>query len=64
MSKLFAGSSVLVVNGPGHGYTSAPSKCADTIIATYFANGTVPAQETLCEPDNEASFYFGGAATA
>jgi hypothetical protein len=60
MSDLFAGSSVLIVNGPGHGYVSAPSKCANAIIANYFENGTVPEQETWCEPDVEANYYFGG----
>jgi hypothetical protein len=62
MSKLFVGSGVLIVNGPGHGYQSAPSKCASTLIARYFANGTVPTQETWCEPDVEAKYYFGGGA--
>lgn len=59
MSKLFVGSGVLIVDGPGHGYASAPSKCANAIIANYFATGVVPAQETWCTPDVKAEYYFG-----
>jgi hypothetical protein len=62
MSKLFVGSGILIVNGPGHGYDSAPSKCADAAIAKYFADGTVPTEELVCEPDVEAKYYFGGGA--
>src|SRR5690349_19759880 len=35
MSRLFKGSGVVIVEGPGHGYSSAPSKCADEAVATY-----------------------------
>lgn len=62
MSKLFAGSGILIVDGPGHGYSAAPSKCANEIIAAYFENGTVPRQETWCDTDVEANYYFGGPA--
>lgn len=60
MSKLFAGSSVLIVDGPGHGYQEAPSKCAIGIIANYFATGAVPANETWCKTNVKAEYYFGG----
>lgn len=59
MSKLFAGSSVLIVDGPGHGYQEAPSKCAITIINNYFATGAVPVNETWCKTNVKAEYYFG-----
>ena len=59
MAGLFAGSGVVIVDGPGHGYASAPSKCANAIIAKYFASASVPQKETWCEPDVEADYYFG-----
>jgi hypothetical protein len=64
MSKLFAGSGVLIVDGPGHGYTSAPSHCANDVIATYMKSGTVPKQEKWCTPDVKAEYYFGAPAEA
>ena len=59
MSKLFAGSGVLIVDGPGHGYSSAPSRCASRIIADYFTSGVVPASETWCKTSVKAEYYFG-----
>jgi hypothetical protein len=59
MSKLFAGSSVFMVDTPGHGYQNAPSKCAADIIATYFAEGTVPESGLWCKTDVEPNYYFG-----
>ena len=60
MSKLFVDSSVFIVNVPGHGYENAPSKCADDIIAKYFAEGTVPEPGVWCEADVKPDYYFGG----
>jgi hypothetical protein len=60
MSRLFNGSAVLIADGPGHGYSRAPSKCVNEIIAKYFEDGTVPEQETWCKTDVEADYYFGG----
>ena len=61
MSALFEGSAVILVNGPGHGYASAPSDCADQYLAAYFADGTMPETDDIwCEPDVEANYYFGG----
>jgi hypothetical protein len=62
MSRLFKGSAVLVTNGHGHGYINAPSKCAYNIVKKYMKSGVVPEKETLCEPDVEASYYFGAEA--
>ncbi|KAF2819254.1 hypothetical protein CC86DRAFT_362654 [Ophiobolus disseminans] len=64
MSKLFAGSGVVIVNGPGHGYTTSPSRCSNAIISKYMKDGTVPEKETLCEPDAKADYYFGAKAEA
>lgn len=67
MSKLFAGSSVFIVDIPGHGYLNAPSKCANDIIATYFKDGTVPDPETevWCQANEniKAEYYFGAPLT-
>jgi pimeloyl-ACP methyl ester carboxylesterase len=60
MSKLFSGSSVFIVNVPGHGYGNAPSNCTNDILAAYFADGVVPELGTTCEADVEANYYFGG----
>jgi hypothetical protein len=59
MSGLFEGSGVVVVDGPGHGHTEAPSDCANQAIAAYSENGTVPTEELLCETSVDADFYFG-----
>lgn len=60
MSQLFGGSSWFIHNSPGHGYSNAPSKCTDDIIAAYFADATLPEEGTWCEPDVEANYYFLG----
>ncbi|KAJ4297760.1 hypothetical protein N0V90_005655 [Kalmusia sp. IMI 367209] len=60
MSRLFEGSGVLIVDGPGHGYTNAPSECANEAIAAYWENGQVHAGETWCQTSADASYYFGG----
>lgn len=60
MQRLFSGSRVLIQNSPGHGYSSAPSKCTDDILAAYFADATLPEEGTWCETDVEANYYFGG----
>ncbi|KAH8719255.1 hypothetical protein GQ44DRAFT_829351 [Phaeosphaeriaceae sp. PMI808] len=49
MKKLFTGPDAIFVVGPGHGYESALSKCANAIIAKYFADGTVPDKDVLCK---------------
>lgn len=59
MQRLFGGSGVLIHNSPGHGYANAPSNCTNDIIAAYFADATLPEEGTWCEPDVEASYYFG-----
>lgn len=60
MQRLFSGSAVLIQNSPGHGYSNAPSKCTEDIIAAYIANGTVPGESMWCETNVEANYYFGG----
>ncbi|TVY41362.1 Tripeptidyl aminopeptidase [Lachnellula subtilissima] len=50
-AKGFPGSVILVQNGYGHTSLSAPSKCTAKIIRAYFQNGTLPAPDTVCEPD-------------
>jgi len=60
MSRLFQDSVVFIQNSPGHGFSSAPSKCTKDIIAAYFSDGKLPAKDTWCEPDVEANYYFGG----
>jgi pimeloyl-ACP methyl ester carboxylesterase len=60
MSALFEGSAVILVNGPGHGFSSSPSDCANQYLAAYFADGTVPEAHTWCETSVEADYYFGG----
>lgn len=60
MSRLFAGSGVVIVDGPGHGYMSSPSDCANQAIAEYLESAIVPTEETWCETSVNADFYFGG----
>ena len=60
MSKLFAGSGVVIVEGPGHGYEAAPSKCAYAAVDNYWKTGDVPAQELSCEMDVTADYFFAG----
>lgn len=59
MSKYFSGSGVIIVDGPGHGFEAAPSKCAYEAVNRYFRNGTVPRGEMWCKTDVDASYYFG-----
>ncbi|KXJ90455.1 TAP-like protein-domain-containing protein [Microdochium bolleyi] len=50
-SELFPGSVILTQNSYGHTTLSAPSTCTAAHIRAYFQNGSLPADETLCEPD-------------
>jgi poly(3-hydroxyalkanoate) synthetase len=59
MSKLFGGSSWFIQNSPGHAINNSKSKCTDDILLAYFKDGTVPEEDTWCEPDVEAKWYFG-----
>ena len=54
MSAFFAGSGIVIVEGPGHGYYSAPSKCAFDLAAKYMKDGSVPESEVLCQMDVKA----------
>ncbi|KAI4131359.1 MAG: hypothetical protein LQ338_001244 [Usnochroma carphineum] len=51
VSSLFPSSVVLRANISGHAISSAPCKCAERAVLAYFADGTVPEQGTLCQPD-------------
>lgn len=51
MSSGFDGSVVVQHNGLGHCSFTHRSKCTDGIIFGYFANGTLPANGTICEPN-------------
>ncbi|THC94863.1 hypothetical protein EYZ11_005664 [Aspergillus tanneri] len=47
----FYGSRLLVHNGHGHGVMNHPSECTIKAIGEYFANGTLPEQGMVCQPD-------------
>lgn len=51
MSSGFEGSVVLQHNGFGHLSIVQPSNCTNEIIANYFADGTLPEEGTICEPN-------------
>ncbi|SPO06306.1 related to hydrolases or acyltransferases (alpha/beta hydrolase superfamily) [Cephalotrichum gorgonifer] len=51
MSAGFEGSVVLQHNGFGHLSIVQPSNCTNEIIAQYFADGTLPKEGTVCEPN-------------
>ncbi|GJE87210.1 alpha/beta hydrolase [Phanerochaete sordida] len=51
MSSGFAGSVVLQQNSTGHTSLSGFSTCTAEAIHAYFANGTLPAPDTLCQTD-------------
>ncbi|GJE95986.1 alpha/beta hydrolase [Phanerochaete sordida] len=51
MSVGFAGSVLLTQNSTGHSSWSGFSSCTAQAVAAYFANGTLPAAGTMCQPD-------------
>ncbi|KIP07260.1 hypothetical protein PHLGIDRAFT_428077 [Phlebiopsis gigantea 11061_1 CR5-6] len=51
MSSGFAGSVMLQQNSTGHTTLSGFSTCTALAIHAYFANGTLPAPGTVCQPD-------------
>ncbi|KIP05919.1 hypothetical protein PHLGIDRAFT_73444, partial [Phlebiopsis gigantea 11061_1 CR5-6] len=51
MSSGFAGSVMLQQNSTGHSTLSGFSTCTALAIHAYFANGTLPAPDTVCQPD-------------
>ncbi|KAK3335899.1 TAP-like protein-domain-containing protein [Cercophora scortea] len=50
-SAAFPGSVVLVQNSYGHTSLAAASTCTARFIRAYFQDGTMPAANTVCEPD-------------
>ncbi|KAI2616922.1 TAP-like protein-domain-containing protein [Hypomontagnella submonticulosa] len=51
MSSGFEGSVVLTHNGHGHTTLTQPSNCTNSYIQKYFLEGTLPAPDTVCEPN-------------
>ncbi|KII90700.1 hypothetical protein PLICRDRAFT_174079 [Plicaturopsis crispa FD-325 SS-3] len=47
----FAGSGLLVQNSTGHVATVTPSDCTAKAVGAYFANGTLPSEGTVCQPN-------------
>ncbi|OJJ63778.1 hypothetical protein ASPSYDRAFT_263706 [Aspergillus sydowii CBS 593.65] len=52
-SSIFEGSSVLELDGTGHGSTAVPSECGLKAISAYWVNGTLPENGTRCPRDVE-----------
>ena len=47
----YAGAGLLVQNSNGHCTLSVPSVCTAKVVRTYFEEGTLPVEGTVCEPD-------------
>lgn len=50
-SAIFPGSVVLQANISGHTTFAAPSTCTDKVLFAYFNSETLPAPNTICQPD-------------
>ncbi|RPD55343.1 alpha/beta-hydrolase [Lentinus tigrinus ALCF2SS1-6] len=60
VARLLGKDAVLVrQNGFGHITVAEPSTCLNDITAAYFANGTLPANNTLCEVDADYEVFSG-----
>ncbi|KZV81214.1 hypothetical protein EXIGLDRAFT_686220 [Exidia glandulosa HHB12029] len=53
MAKGFKDAVVLTQNSPGHCSIAAASLCTAKYIRAYFRDGTLPAQGTICEDDED-----------
>ncbi|KAI0689860.1 alpha/beta-hydrolase [Cerioporus squamosus] len=51
-------------NGFGHSTIAEPSVCTTSILAAYMVNGTLPANNTLCEVEPASFELFSGVTTA
>lgn len=51
MSSYFKDSVVLANNISGHAVSANYNKCSISFIRQYFANGTLPTEGTICQPD-------------
>ena len=47
----YGGAGLLVQNSYGHTSLNAPSVCTAKVVRAYFEEGTLPAEGTVCEPD-------------
>ncbi|PVI05013.1 hypothetical protein DM02DRAFT_517683 [Periconia macrospinosa] len=52
MAEYFNNAGVLTVDGPGHGYRSVGSVCADKYARSYLKTGSLPKEGTVCEGDS------------
>ncbi|TFK84554.1 alpha/beta-hydrolase [Polyporus arcularius HHB13444] len=60
LAGLLGEDAVLVrINAFGHTTLAVPSKCMEGIIAAYMANGTLPANGTVCEVDADFEVFHG-----
>ncbi|RDX45242.1 alpha/beta-hydrolase [Lentinus brumalis] len=60
LAGLLREDAVLVrMNAFGHTTLAVPSKCMEGIIAAYMANGTLPANGTVCEVDADFEVFHG-----
>ncbi|RPD63511.1 alpha/beta-hydrolase [Lentinus tigrinus ALCF2SS1-6] len=60
VARLLEKDAVLVrQNGFGHTTLSEPSTCLNEIAVAYFTNGTLPANNTLCEVDADFEVFSG-----
>ncbi|RPD70275.1 alpha/beta-hydrolase [Lentinus tigrinus ALCF2SS1-7] len=60
VARLLGKDAVLVrQNGFGHTTVSEPSTCLNEIAVTYFTNGTLPANNTLCEVNADFEVFSG-----
>ncbi|KAH6613197.1 hypothetical protein C7974DRAFT_405354 [Boeremia exigua] len=59
MPAFFAGSGVVIIEGPGHGYERAPSKCAFDLVVKYMKDGIFPENEVTCQMDVKADYFCG-----
>ncbi|KAJ8088401.1 hypothetical protein PM082_022474 [Marasmius tenuissimus] len=50
-SLLFPGSALLTQDSPGHCSYRTPSACTEKAVREYFADGTLPAEGTICPMD-------------
>ncbi|KZV76859.1 hypothetical protein PENSPDRAFT_622357 [Peniophora sp. CONT] len=52
-SSLFPGSALLTQNSTGHISMSATSNCTTSVVASYFADATLPTDGTVCQVEGE-----------
>ncbi|KAI0769262.1 alpha/beta-hydrolase [Trametes elegans] len=50
---------LVLLAGLGHSTIQLPSKCLDALKLSYFVNGTLPENDTLCEADSDYEIFRG-----